>query len=318
VGKETSLPRLSDTTLARVTLFAAIPAPPADSPRSRAKLYLRFEDVTQDGRLVLEALPNSLGPTLWQGIFRQDPGTRACFENGVFPIVSRFVLEGTAGPFSAYGSVEAEGTYRIAQAEDGRFMLDMWADLFARIGHTHDRRSRRDEPRQLAGRVYGEHVYTRPFAPAGERRVTAFDFPGAPVVRETRPSPPAFEAVASLPAGAAALEPAPRVDPTPITFGICHTDGNMHVNSLAYLRVFEEAALRRFVELGRGSALLARTIEIAYRKPCFAGQAMRVVTQAFEQGGKLGVVARLVDARDASDPAAYAKAHVFVRLGFES
>ena len=121
--------------------------------------------------------------------------------------------------------------------------------------------------------------------------MTALDFDGAPGVTETRPSPLPFESVASLPDGATPLEAAPRVDPVPIVFGVFHTDSNMHVNSLAYLRVLEEAALRRFVELGRGSRVLGRSIDIAYRKPCFAGQTMRVVQQAFELTGRLGVCA---------------------------
>jgi hypothetical protein len=93
----------------------------------------------------------------------------------------------------------------------------------------------------------------------------------------------------------------------------------MHVNSLAYLRIFEEAGLRRFVELGRGSALLGRSIDITYRKPCFAGQVMRVVQHAFEEDGKLGVAAVLVEDKDAKDPLALARArpHVFARMTFE-
>jgi hypothetical protein len=78
--------------------------------------------------------------------------------------------------------------------------------------------------------------------------------------------------------------------------------------------VFEEAALRRFVELGRGSKVLCRHIDIAYRKPCFAGQTMRVVQQAFEDDGRLGVAAVLVDASAAEG--ADARPHVYARLTF--
>jgi hypothetical protein len=286
------------------------PMPPA--PRASGRVPLRFEDVTQDGRLVLEALPTALGSTVWMRLLDGDPGVRACQKNGVFPILSRLVLEGTAGPFSANGRVEAEGSFRIAVVDDGRFMLDVWADLFAPIGRTHQPASN-DETRVLAGRVLGEHVFTRPFAPAGRRRVEAFDFDGAPSVHERRPAPPSFESIASLPEGATPLEPAPRLDANPIVFGLVHTDGNMHVNSLAYLRVFEEAALRRFVELGRGSKLLARHTDIAYRKPCFAGQTMRVLQQVFEVEGKLGVSSALVDAG-----APEGRPHVYTRILFES
>jgi hypothetical protein len=282
---------------------------------------LRFEDVTQDGRLVLEALPAALGPTVWRGLLEKSQGFRTFHENGVFPILSGLQLEGTAGPFSANGRMEAEGSYRYARAEDGRFMLEVWADLYAPIGRTHDRSPplhSQDGKRTLAGRVLAEHVFTRPFAPAGQRRVTALDFEGAPVVSETR-SPPPFESVAALPVGATPLEVAPRADPMPVVFGLSHTDGNMHVNSLAYLRVLEEAALRRFVELGRGSLVLGRRIDIAYRKPCFAGQTMRVVQQAFESEGKLGMCAAIVDAATMVDGVAPpdARPHIFARTSFE-
>jgi hypothetical protein len=253
---------------------------------------------------------------VFRGLLQNDPGARACFANGVFPIISRLVLCGTAGPFSANVRVEAEATFRIARSEDGRIMLDMWANLFAPIGHTHGAPPAEGAERVLAGRIFAEHVFTRPFAPAGQRRVTAFDFPGGPEVNETRPAPPRGEVIASPPVSAILLDSVPGADATPITFGLCHTDSNMHVNSLAYLRIFEEAALRRFVDRGRGSMLLARTIDIAYRKPCFAGQRMHVVQQAYESAGKLGVVATLVEDTDAAN-LGDARPHVFVRLGFD-
>jgi len=301
-----------------VTPIPRIPPIPTDGPRSTARVSLRFEDVTQDGRLVLEALPTVLGPTVWRGLLEKAAGFRACYENGVFPILSRLLLEGTGGPFSANGRVEAEGSFRLARAIDGRFMLEVWSDLYAPIGHAHAP-PLPDAKRTLAGRVLAEHVFTRPFAPAGQRRVTAFDFDGAPVVTETRSTLPPFESVAALPEGATPLEAAPRVDPVPIVFGLVHTDGNMHVNSLAYLRVLEEAALRRLVELGRGSLMLGRGIDIAYRKPCFAGQTMRVVQQAFEAEGKLGMTAFLVDAASVVDGALPpdARPHLFARMIFE-
>ena len=290
---------------------ASIPPIPENAPRASARVPLRFEDVTQDGRLVLEALPTALGPTLWRGLLDRDPGLPACFVHGGFPIISRLVLEGTAGPFSANGRVEAEGSYRLARADDGRFMLDTWADLYAPLGRTHGAASP-DAPRTLAGRVLGEHVFTRPFGPPGQRRVTALDFEGAPVVTETRAAAPSFESIASVPDAATPLDDCARADSTPIVFGLVHTDGNMHVNSLAYLRVFEEAALRRFVELGRGALLLARRMDIAYRKPCFAGQTMRVMQQAFESEGAIGVASVLVDASAPPD----ARPHVCARMTF--
>lgn len=296
-----------------------IPPFPQDTPRAQARVHLRFEDVTQDGRLVLEALPNALGPTVWRGILARDAATAACVAQGIVPILSRFVLEGRPGPFSANEPVEAEGTCRLARTEDGRFVLDMWADLIGAIGRTYGSTDRSGE-RACAGRVLAEHVLTRPFAPPGERRVTSLDFPGAPRVTATRPPSPAFDAIASVPAGATPLEPRKSADAVPVVFGLVHTDSNMHVNSLVYIRLFEEAALRRFASLGKPTTLLGRTLDIAYRKPCFAGQTMRVVQQAFEEDGRAGVAAVLVEESEVADGALApgAKPHCYARITFES
>jgi len=290
-----------------------------DSPRATASLRLRFEDVTQDGRLVLEALPNAVGPTVFGGILRHDPGALACFRNGLVPVLTRFVLDATPGPFASETKVDAEGTCRIARTEDGRIALDILADLHAPIGRTYGRAPGQGE-RALAGRVSAEQVFTRPFGPPGERRVTKLDFEGAPEVRVTRPALRPPESIAALPARARPLEPSPRLDPHAVTFGLVHTDGNMHVNSLVYLRLFEEAALRRFVELGRGALWLGRAVEIAYRKPCFAGQPMRVAQQAFEVDGRLGVVATLVEEKDtaSAETLALARPHTFAQMLFDA
>jgi hypothetical protein len=283
---------------------------------------LRFEDVTQDGRLVLEAIPNAFGAAVWRGILAHDPASAALLERGIIPVLSRFVLEGEAGPLAASATIEADGACRLARLADGRIVLDMWASLHAPLGRTYGTFERAGE-RALVARAYAEHVLTRPFAPPGQRRVTELDFRGAPVLedvlQDVRPASPAPEAVATLPEGATPLEPAMALDPLAITFGLVHTDSNMHVNSLVYIRLFEEAALRRFVALGRGANVLGRTIDIAYRRPCFAGQTVHVIQRAFEAGGRLGVVAALIDEKDAAGgaPLSAAKPHAYVRLTFE-
>ncbi len=302
--------------------MATIPLPPADGVRTSALVSLRFEDVTQDGRLVLEALPNALGPTVWRGMLTRDPFARIWLESGIVPILTRFRLEGMPGPFSAHAQLEAQATSRIALAgappPDGRVVLDVWADLYAPIGRTYGA-TPRDGERALAGQVFAEHTFTRLLALPGQRRVTPLDVPGASAVRETRAASPAPESIASVPAGAVSLESTLRLDPVPIAFGLVHTDSNMHVNSLAYLRVFEEAALRRFAALGRGPALLGRQIDIVYRKPCFAGQTMRVALQAFEHEGKLGVCAVLVEHHEgtADQILAGTRPHTFAQMMFE-
>jgi hypothetical protein len=271
-----------------------IPPIPQDAQRATATAYQRFEDVTQDGRLVLEAIPNALGPAVWRAIIGRDPAALELFARGIVPVLSRFVLEGEEGPLSANGAVEADGACQLTRSADGRIVLDMWADLRARRARTYGPNDPAAE-KILVGRAYAEHVLTRPFAPAGERRVRDLDFPGAPQIVASRAASPPPESIAALPEGATPLDPDMRLDPVPLTFGLLHTDSNMHVNSLVYVRLFEEAAIRRFVELGRGANVLGRTMDIVYRKPCFAGQTMRIVQRAFEAEGRLGVVSTLVE-----------------------
>jgi len=292
--------------------------PPDTETRQAVPLPLRFEDLTQDGRLVLEALPNALGAIAWRGALPRDPFIRACGAQGIVAILTRFVIQAHPGPFAASAQLEAGGGHRVVLADDGRLMLDVGGVLHAPIGRTYAK-TPRDGERALAGEVLAEHAFTRLFAAPGRRRVTREDLGGLPPVTETRPASPAPESVAALPEGATPLEPALRMDSVRFTFGLVHTDSNMHVNSLIYLRMFEEAALRRFVELGRGASWLAREVDIAYRKPCFAGQTIRVIQRAFEQSGRLGVVATLVpDPGGLSDDAlTRTRPHTFMRMMFE-
>jgi hypothetical protein len=294
---------------------------PADALHGKAEVPIRFEDVTQDGRFVLEALPNAIGPVVWRGLLMTHPPFIAILNNGILPMLTRFVLEGMPGPFSAHAKVEAEGGCRMARTEENgepRYVLDIWAELYAPLGRTYGRAPRHGE-RALAGRMWAEQMFTRPFAAPGQRRVTNLDFDGAPEIRDVRPAAPPAESVVSVPPGATPLDAAPRLDPTPVAFGLVHTDSNMHVNSLAYMRMFEEAALRRFVELGKTSSWLGRSLEIVYRRPCFAGQTLHVVQQAFEIDGKLGISATLVDAKDAAsaDSLARARPYTYVRIVFD-
>jgi hypothetical protein len=303
------------------TSAPAVPAIPADAWRAKAEVPIRFEDVTQDGRFVLEALPNAIGPTIWRGILTKTQAFVSLLNSGVLPMLTRFVLEGTPGPFSANATVEAEGACRLVKTEEKgetRYALDIWAELYAPLGRTYGRAKHHGE-RALAGRMWAEQMFTRPFAAPGQRRVTSLDFDGAPDIRDSRPGALSAAAVASVPDGAKALDGAARLDASPIAFGIVHTDSNMHVNSLAYLRMFEEAALRRFIELGRPSPVLGRTLEIVYKKPCFAGQTLRVVQQAFEVDGRLGIASKLVDAKDAvsEESAAQARPHTAARIVFD-
>jgi hypothetical protein len=128
----------------------------------------------------------------------------------------------------------------------------------------------------LVGRVYVEHVFTRPFAPPAERKVTRLDLRGFPSVPEdARPF-----------ASAEALVADHRLTTVrQHRFGLMHTDSNQHVNSLVYPRLFEEAAAEE--EPG----LLAEALELRYRKPFFAGDRAALSLAHLAGGVALGAFA---------------------------
>jgi hypothetical protein len=266
---------------------------------------LRYEDVSQDGRLLLSALPHFMGLAVFQGLLVKDPAARAGAHAGIVPILTRLSIEGGGGPVSVRKPVTATGGFRTAHAlsaagEVDRLLLDTWASMTAPLGRTNPPRPPDAGRPIFVGRVFGEHVFTRPFAPRGERRVTAFapgDWPEVP--EERRPWQPA-EAYLRLPAHATPLDEGLLPDEAPIVFGLAHTDSNQHVNSLVYPRLFEEAFVRRIAAHGKDPAVLARVADTAYRKPCFAGDRMRILLRAYQRGERLGAIGVFVreDDRD--------------------
>jgi hypothetical protein len=149
----------------------------------------------------------------------------------------------------------------------------MWMDADAPVATTFGPPPGPDAPRALAGRAFAEHVITRPFAPPAERKVTRLDAPGIEL-HEGEQHEHTFEPAESLLSGSGSGSPSPPhlEDAGEILFGMMHTDSNQHVNSLVYPRVFEEALVRRVAD----PTLLARAVELRWRKPFFAGDRARL------------------------------------------
>jgi hypothetical protein len=156
-------------------------------------------------------------------------------------------------------------------------------------------------PILTAGRVFAEHVFTRPFAPPGAHRVERLELPGLPEVPPERWDMHAWESLLELPPGAAWLDAATVEDAAPVVFGLHHTDSNRHVNSLVYPRLFQDAAARRLAAHGERLDRLPVRVEVAYRKPCFAGDAVRLRLRAFRAGEHPGAAGTF--AASASDDA---------------
>jgi hypothetical protein len=302
------------------------PAPPAEPDgEGHADVALRYEDVTQDGRIALVALPNGIGEAVWRAVLNRHPARDAMRDTGVIPILTRFVVDGRPGPFAVDPPLDAHGSYLFAHSVDAhaevdRLYLNMWVELEGRLGRTWDPQPESAGSLVPAGRVFAEHVLTRLFAPPEERKVRQIEgIPGIPPVPPVRYAPRSIGAVTTLPEGAQPLEPAMRIESPAVTFGLVHTDSNQHVNSLVYPQLFEEFALRRFAALGVGVPLLARGLEIAYRKPCFAGDRVHVALQTYALGDRFGAVGVFVNADEAPDDQSLGRArpHAAIWMQFE-
>lgn len=299
----------------------ASPELPADQ-RASAPLAFRYEDIAQDGRMMLGALAPALGAVVWTRLLAHHPAASGLRRAGIVPILTRLVAEGLPGPFSVNSTATVSGSFQAAHAvlggEVDKIIFNMWAQMEAPHASTFGPRPAADAPLAVAGRVFAEHVLTRLFAPAGERKVTSLDLPGLPPVPPDAVAWRPPSAILELPAGAEPLEPDFSADPLPVVFGIAHTDSNQHVNSLIYPRMFEEASVRRFAALGKSPVVLARFLEVGYRKPSFAGERLRIVLRTFALGSRLGAVGAFVTDDEATLSPAQAKPRCCIKMLFEA
>jgi hypothetical protein len=251
-------------------------------------MSLRYEDVAQNGWPKVYCMPHGMGQVAYGKGWNRGPLAGSLRARGVIPILSRLRVESLAGPVAVFNQLDVDAWFRLGHATDTsglvqRVLLNLGADLHAPRARTYDPQPAGAGERIKVGRVFAEHVFTRPFAAPAERRVTSLDLDGEPVdLGEVLP----FEDAPSLlkrPQRARALAEEFELDPAPVVFGLAHTDSNQHVNSLAYIPLFEDAALRRLAAHGISTASLQlREVELAYRKPCFAGEQARIGIRCFD------------------------------------
>ncbi len=254
---------------------------------------LRYEDLAQDGRMMMTALPPALGWTVWRQLIARHPARAAYQKRGIVAILTRLTVDGTAATVRVDQPVEATGAYQLAHQAGGgeRMFMNMWVEVRGASGRMVPPQG--PGPAIVAGRLFAEHTFTKLFAPKDQRRVTTADVEaGSEPIAEY-----AFagaETAAALPDGATALDDDYLPDDADVCFGLDHTDSNQHVNSLVYPRLFAEAALRRLVRHGRERDVLVRHLDIAYRKPSFAGDRVRLHVRAFALGDRVGAAGFLV------------------------
>jgi hypothetical protein len=273
-----------------------------DAQRGAAALPLRYEDVSQDGRLACTAMTHGLGAAIWDAVLVKHPMTRPLTADGVVPILSRLSVVSGGGPIGVFPAPRAEGWFallRTPSASRTRYRLDMRVTIEGVVGHTHGPRVEGPRTPTPLGVVHAEHVLTRPFGPPERRQVNALP-EGVTVHGEGTWTAP--DASLALPEGATPIDRDFVRDPNELVLGLGHTDSNQHVNSLVYPAALEEAALRRLASLGEPTARFAHHFELAFRKPSFAGERLAIDLCAYRRGRALGVIARFIDAAKPNDP----------------
>jgi hypothetical protein len=262
-----------------------MPAFPADQAHTEEAL-LRYEDVAQDGRVIPVALLNSTRG-LWQHVLPKSPGQRAAAQ-GIVPILTRLTLVSLDAPIHVDQPVETRAGFQLAhdREPDGeaRIFMNVWAELYGSAGRT---RVDPPGPWVRAGHLFAEHTLTRLFAAPGQRRVSRLEVPGLPELPEARHDAQPPTTAGDAPPGARWLDEL-GPDAAEVAFTLDQTDANQHVNSLVYVRVFLDAAARRVAAIGRALTVLSRAVDIAYRKPCFAGDRVRAYVRLFGPAGEGG------------------------------
>ncbi len=293
--------------------FPAVPDLPKQQ-RADGVLFLRYEDISQEGRVMLTALPQAVGLVIWRKLIRNHEITTSRNRDGIVPVLTRLVFEGGGGPVSVMRQLEAEGGFQLAHTVDdagevNRLLMNIYVNIDGTVARTNGPHPPNHGQRIHVGRVFAEHVFTRLFAPPDQRKVLSLNMdPAVPPQRCEAIRP---DAALVLPEGAEPLEHELTPDDAALVFGLTHTDSNQHVNSLIYPRLFEEAALRRLDKLGQPTKVLSRFATVSYRKPCFAGDRVRFLLRAFRMGDRLGVAGCLVpdDDRDA-------RPYTFIQMHF--
>ena len=267
-----------------------VPATPSFPPGHSAATtaYLRYEDVTQDGRLIPVAAPSALSG-LWREVLVNHAGHLNAIKAGIIPILTRLTINTLEQPIRVDRLTESRTGFALAHdlqgADVSRLFMNVWCEIRGVAGKLGRNPTAGDLA--LAGSLFAEHTYTRPLAPPDQRKVTRFGVEGLPDVPELRYAAPAPQTAQEPPEGGTWLdELAP--DPAEYAFTLDQTDSNQHVNSLVYIRVFHDALNRRLAAAGRPMRLRSRAFDIAYRKPSFAGDRVRTSLRLFEHGDGLG------------------------------
>lgn len=272
----------------------AMPSFPAGWSATTAS-YLRYEDVTQDGRLIPIAAPSALAG-IWREVLVDHVGARNAIQQGIIPILTRLTLTSLEQPIRVDRQIQSHTGFELAHdPATAKIYMNIWCEIRGVAGRLGRNASAGELA--LAGTVFAEHTFTRLLAPPDQRKVTRLGVEGYPDLPETQYAAPAPKTAQEALDGATWLDEL-SPDPASYVFTLDQTDSNQHVNSLVYIRIFHDAINRRLAATGRPlQRARSRSVDIAYRKPSFAGDSVRIQLRLFELGGTLGA-AGLVEGTD--------------------
>jgi hypothetical protein len=293
-------------------LAAMFPAPPRpvfpENQSGKTSGNLRYEDITQDGRLMPIAIPPCLAG-FWRSVLIKHPGATAAGQAGIIPILTRLTMTALDQHIRVDRAIESDAGFTLAHDRDAsgevsRLFMNVWCDVRGAAGRIVPRTPA--GPLTLAGQLFAEHIYTRPFGPPEHRKITKLNVPGLPEVPDERYPAPSPSTAGEAPAGALWLDDlAP--DTADMVFTLDQTDSNQHVNSLVYIRMFCDAVNRRLATVGRSLDGRTKAIDIAYRKPCFAGDRVRASLRLFEHEGQLGAAGMIAVPGEEAKPRCYVR-----------
>jgi len=271
-------------------MFPAPPMPdfaPGQSTVTTAPM--RYEDLTQDGRLTPIALPPTMSG-LWRDVLTDHPGARNSLKTGIIPILTRMTLISEDQPIHVNRPIEVKAGFELAHDRDHagevtRLFMNVWTEVRGAAGRISP--NSKPGPLALAGRVFAEHTFTRLLASPEHRKVTRLEVDGYPDVPVARHHPPPPSSAQEAPDNGRWLDEL-GPDTTPYDFTLDQTDSNQHVNSLVYIRMFLDAVNRRLAAAGRRGKLRTRAVDIAYRKPSFAGDRVMSQLRLYENSDGLG------------------------------
>jgi hypothetical protein len=250
---------------------------------------MRYEDLTQDGRLTPIALPPTMSG-LWRDVLTDHPGARNSLKTGIIPILTRMTLISEDQPIHVNRPVEVKAGFELAHDRDDagevtRLFMNVWTEVRGAAGRISP--NSKPGPLALAGRVFAEHTFTRLLAAPDQRKVTRLEVEGYPDVPVARHHPPPPSSAQEAPDNGRWLDEL-GPDTTPYDFTLDQTDSNQHVNSLVYIRIFLDAVNRRLAAAGLRGKLRTRAVDIAYRKPSFAGDRVMSQLRLYENSDGLG------------------------------